>query len=303
MFRQPQPRHRGHQPQQQLANIALPDVDQLGPILLRTANRFATRHRYVTAWYVLGLAVMALVYLVPGTPLTLQQQREYERVMNTIDVQAEFDAAKAVQEARYHYDRTRGWFFSCDATCKRYKSAYQQAEAEWVEIRREGEARASDAKRVAGLTSRVAVTEMQDSFWDYFTAGKRFAKRQTMWDIFWMGLRTVARSRDESWAEYAMKVLMHILINFTMGLVSALVMFVFGLWSIIRSYQPNPLVALTVFLAAAAVATSMVVTYLVALTGAMAGTVYGVAKLAEGSNRARLQQEHQRQRLQRPHAD
>ena len=165
-------------------------------------------------------------------------------------------------------------------------------------VRAEGNARMSDAKAVAGLFSDVAVNEMTDSFWQYLAAGKRFAKRQTGWDILWMGIHGITRGRDESYAEYAMKILMHVLINFTMGLLSALLFFVMGLWNILRSYQPNPAVAVIVFLAAAAAATSFVLTYLLALFGAAAGGVYGMAKLAESTARAQIAADRQRERLQ-----
>jgi hypothetical protein len=96
---------------------------------------------------------------------------------------------------------------------------------------------------------------------------------------------------------------MPILINFSIGLLSALTFFVLGLWNILRSYQPNPIVAVIVFLAAASAATSFVVTYIMAMFGAAAGGIYGLAKVAEHSARAQIADEQRRQRLQRPHND
>lgn len=85
---------------------------------------------------------------------------------------------------------------------------------------------------------------------------------------------------------------MNVLINFTVGLMMALIFFIFGLWGIIQSYQPNPLVAVLVFCGAAAAAFAYVVTYLLAIYGAAAGSLYGVLKLAETSAR-RAQINHQ----------
>jgi hypothetical protein len=63
------------------------------------------------------------------------------------------------------------------------------------------------------------------------------------------------------------------------------------LWSIIKSYQPNPLVALVFFLSATCAAFAFVTTYLLAIYGATAGGLYGMAKLAETNARAaRLEQ-------------
>merc|ERR1712124_221608 len=154
----------------------------------------------------------------------------------------------------------------------------------------------SDAKSVAGLFSEVGVSEVQDSFWAYFSSGKNFAKRQTMWDAMFMGIRTIGRGRDESMIEYGLKLLMQLLLNFSLGLIMALVMFVIGLWSIVRSYQPNPIVAVIFFVSATCAAFSFVATYLCAIYGAAAGGVYGVLKLAEGN--LQLQQGRRQQYMQ-----
>ncbi len=108
-----------------------------------------------------------------------------------------------------------------------------------------------------------------------------------------MGMRKM--SRDESTMEYAMKVLIQVLINFSMGLVMALAFFVFGLWSIVRSYQPNPLTAVAFFIGASCAAFAFVSTYLLAIYGAAAGGVYGLAKVVESN--ARLEQGRRRQNV------
>ncbi len=97
--------------------------------------------------------------------------------------------------------------------------------------------------------------------------------------------------------------LQQVLMNFSAGLVMALVMFVIGLWSIVRSYQPNPIVAVFFFVCAACAAFSFVATYLLAMYGAAAGGVYGVLKVAE--NNLRLQEGRPRQphMHNRPHYD
>merc|ERR1712025_1127930 len=110
--------------------------------------------------------------------------------------------------------------------------------------------------------------------------------------------------RDEKFFEYALKVLMQVLVNFSLGLVMALCLFVIGLWSIVRSYQPNPIIAVFFFVSAACAAFSFVATYLLGMYGVAAGGVYGVLKVAE--NNLRLQQGHPDQRAHmhnRPHYD
>ena len=98
---------------------------------------------------------------------------------------------------------------------------------------------------------------------------------------------------------------MQVLMNFTMGLLMALLFFWTSLWGIVRSYEPNPLVAAILFICAAASGFAVVISYILALYGAAAGGVYGLLKVAETSQRARLAQDRQRERVgyQRPHYD
>ena len=273
----------------------LPEPGDVGQLLVRGATTFAKRHKFITGGYVLGLLV--ILFIGSGTRLSLQQRQHYNHIMDTIDLQAEYDATDRYWMARNAYHTTKGWF-SCDGLCQRNKRRMEDAERVLNDIRKEGEARMSDAKKIAGLTSEVGVGEMKDSFYQYLSAGKQFAKRQSMWDAMFMMFRSIgARHRDESTAEWLVRFAMNVLLNFSIGLVMAFVMFVIGLWSIIRSYQPNPIMAVVVFVAAACAAFSFVATYLLAIYGSAAGLVYGVAKLAE--NQARLQNGNQQGQWQR----
>lgn len=250
--------------------------------------------------YIFG--ILAILLIGSGTKLNYDQQREFASIMTTIDMQAEYDASLAFGQANEAYRASKGWF-TCDGLCQRNKKRMEDAKYKLDEIRKEGEARMSDAKNVAGLFSEVGIGEVKDSFWSYFAHGKQFAKRQTMWDALFIGFRSMRR--DENFMEYVLNLLMQVLVNFSMGLVMALIMFAIGLWSIVRSYQPNPLVAVFFFIAAVCAAFSVVATYLVAIYGAAAGSVYGVLKVAESN--ALLQNGGARQQPQymqnRPHHD
>ena len=91
--------------------------------------------------------------------------------------------------------------------------------------------------------------------------------------------------RDESFVEFALKMMVQVLINFSIGLIAALFIFVFGLWSIVRSYQPNPITAVIYFVSAVCAAFAFVSSYLLMLYGTAAGTIYGAAKVAESQRR------------------
>jgi hypothetical protein len=73
-------------------------------------------------------------------------------VQNTIDLQAEYDASGDYFQARNAYYATKGWF-TCDSLCQRNKARMDRAEAILNDIRAEGAARMSDAKRTAGIFS------------------------------------------------------------------------------------------------------------------------------------------------------
>eukprot|EP00339_Tiarina_fusa_P006824 CAMPEP_0116998708 /NCGR_PEP_ID=MMETSP0472-20121206/1690_1 /TAXON_ID=693140 ORGANISM="Tiarina fusus, Strain LIS" /NCGR_SAMPLE_ID=MMETSP0472 /ASSEMBLY_ACC=CAM_ASM_000603 /LENGTH=276 /DNA_ID=CAMNT_0004697951 /DNA_START=15 /DNA_END=842 /DNA_ORIENTATION=- len=245
--------------------IVLPDPADVGQLVVRGATNFVDDTKSSRG------------------VILLDQMRDYNAIMNTIDLQAEYDASQDYYMANQAYRASKGWF-TCDGLCTRNKRRMEDAKYKLDLIRQEGLARMSDAKSVAGLFSEIGVGEVQDSFWSYFASGKQFAKRQSMWDAMFMGFRSM--SRDENILEYGLKLLMQVLVNFSMGLIVALIMFVIGLWSIVRSYQPNPVVALLFFVGAVCAAFSFVMTYLFAIYGAAAGGVYGVLKLAETNARA-----------------
>lgn len=276
--------------------IALPDVSDMGAIVVGGVARFAKKHKVISSGYVLGILFLLLVG--SGSKLTYDQATQYNRIMESIDLNVEYEASTRYAQATQAYRATKGWF-TCDSLCKRNKNRMDHAERVLAEIRKEGYARMSDAKSVVGVFSEVGVDEVKDSFWQYFGAGKAFAKRQSMWDMMFMGIRKM--SRDESMMEYVLKVLMQVLINFSMGLIAALFIFVFSLWGIIKSYQPNPLAALAFFIGASCAAFAFVSTYLFAIFGAAAGGVYGIAKVAE--SQARLEQGQRRQNVNyHPHS-
>jgi len=270
-------------------------VADMGALVVTGITSFAKKHKVISSGYVFGILFLLLVG--SGTKLTYDQSKQYDSIMNSIDLNAEFEASNRYAQASQAYRATKGWF-SCDSLCQRNKGRMEQTQRVLDEIRNEGYARMSDAKSVAGIFSEVGVDEVKESFWQYFGAGKAFAKKQSMWDMMFMGIRKM--SRDESTMEYVMKLLIQVLINFSMGLIMALFVFICGLWGIIKSYQANPLTALAFFIGTSCSAFAFVSTYLFALFGAVAGGVYGVAKVAETN--ARIGQGQRRQNVQNhPH--
>ena len=163
--------------QQQVST--LPSVSTVGTFVARGIGSFAKNHKVISGSYIFGILFLLLVG--SGTKLSVDQSRRYNAIMNTVDIQAEYEASSRYAEAAHAYRATKGWF-TCDGLCKRNKRRMEEAEAILEDVRREGYARMSDAKSVAGLFSEVGVDEVKESFWNYFSAGKQFAKRQSMWD-------------------------------------------------------------------------------------------------------------------------
>ncbi len=157
----------------------LPSIGTVGALVVRGIGNFAKRNKVISGSYIFG--ILFLLLIGSGTKLSVDQARRYNAIMNTVDIHAEYEASNRYAEALHAYRATKGWF-SCDPLCQRNKQRMEKAEAVLENVRREGYARMSDAKSVAGLFSEVGIDEVKDSFWQYFSAGKQFAKRQSMWD-------------------------------------------------------------------------------------------------------------------------
>ena len=96
-----------------------------------TATSFAKRHKVLTTSYLYGLTTLLLILLMGGgTKLTIDQKRQYNRIMSTIDLQAEYNAADRYHAAYGNYYQSKGWL-SCDARCQHYKSIMDKRKFEW----------------------------------------------------------------------------------------------------------------------------------------------------------------------------
>ena len=96
--------------------------------------------------------------------------------------------------------------------------------------------------------------------------------------------------RDENLASFVLRWLLNVIINFTMGLIGALVTFTWYLWDLVKSFQPDPAQAVVYFFLAFIAAASLVTTYLLAMYGAFAGTAYVVVKAAKNADAVCLQE-------------
>ncbi|CAN0449347.1 unnamed protein product, partial [Laminaria digitata] len=111
------------------------------------------------------------------------------------------------------------------------------------------------------------------------SGGKQFAKRATMWDALFVGVGTLRR--DEGIASVIAKIAFRFVVNLTMGLFMAVIQFLFSVWQIIWSYNPDPLSTMAFFAMASLGAVSLLATWLLGMAAVGVGGVYAVAKMAE----------------------
>ena len=113
--------------------------------------------------------------------------------------------------------------------------------------------------------------------------GKQFAQRQTKWDMFFVGMRSLRR--DEGIVSYILEIILKMLFNFTLGMIGTVFGFIFSLYSIISTYQASIATGLFFFGMASLSAISFAMTWMFMLYGAAAGTVYVGAKMAAANLR------------------
>jgi len=197
-----------------------------------------------------------------------------------------------VMRTKFAYEQSKGWFWQCDSVCQSNKAEYDAVMLQYNGLLNEESLHWSDAKAAVGVFSTMGVGETRTLFWQRFGQGKDFAKRQTTWDALFIGLRM---GRDEGLGSYVLRLIMNMLINFTIGLFGAVVTFMWGLWSLIVEYQTSLIVGLFYFAMCALAVSSFALTWLFGLYVGTAGTVFVGARLL--ANNARLEGQNQ----QRPH--
>merc|ERR1719152_636165 len=136
---------------------------------------------------------------------------------------------------------------------------------------RERDAITSEAKAAVGIRSQYGVDEVKDRFWKAYQSGKDFAKRMTFWDVM---LGAGGRNRDEELLGTILRWLGQIMMNFTIGLVSALFSFMFSLVSMIWEYKTSYLSGILFFAVAMSAASAMVATFVGGMYATAAGGVY-----------------------------
>uniref|UniRef100_A0A7S4T562 Uncharacterized protein n=1 Tax=Ditylum brightwellii TaxID=49249 RepID=A0A7S4T562_9STRA len=146
-----------NQQQQRQDEIVL-DGTNVTTLIVAGAKSFAKKHKVISGSYLFGILILLIAG--SGTKLSIDQRRQYDHIMSTIDLNAEHNASVRYGHAYHAYKSSKGWF-TCDSLCQRNKEHMQRAEADLNILRKEGYNRMSDAKAVAGLFSEVGVGEVK----------------------------------------------------------------------------------------------------------------------------------------------
>lgn len=255
------------------------EMDRASTALIRFGKTTVQRNPIKVGLYVLGVMICLLF---SGFTVNDTQRAEYNHELEKMDTTKLHVLRDLMQTAQFRYSRSKGWF-TCDTQCKGDRDAYNFARKEFEIARAEEDQKLFSAKSKLGLFSEYGVEETRNLFWERFAQGKNFAKRQTTWDLIFFGIG--AMSRDETMLSYALRVVVSMLFNFTLGVFGAVVAFVFSLGYLIQTYQASFFVGIFFFLTASIAAISFAMTWLVALYGVAAAGTYVSLKLIASNMR------------------
>jgi len=223
-----------------------------------------------------------------------------EDLMRYDELQAQADTMRSAIEAEHamHHAHqqmyaAKGWF-SNDPTYPSKKRIFDEAMAVYQRENAKRQQLRLEARRTVGIWSSYGLDAARQGFWDAYERGKQFAKSMTWWDVL---LGAGRGSRDESLVITLLSWVLRIAMNFTLGFIYSLVSFLWGLFSIVADFSPDPASAVTFYVLAAIAATSIVATVIFVMYGTIATVVIGGAYVAannqrlEGAQRERLHQE------------
>lgn len=252
-------------------------ADRMGAMVISSCKNFVKGHKVISLIWVGGLLLSILATGYAPSPAAV---RKYKGIMATLE---HTELAHAEDEMIYwdqEYRRSKGMFWSCDENCTRKKMQYQSAKEVFDAVNRDYQRKLAKAKSQLGVFSQDGVAETRDLFWRKVAGGKQYAKRATMWDVVFVGVGSAYR-RDEGIFSILVRIAFRLVINLTMGFFMAVVQFLFTLWRVIWSYQPDPISTIAFFCMAAVAAVSLLVTWFLGLAALGVTGVYAVAKATE----------------------
>jgi hypothetical protein len=196
------------------------EIDQLSTVLIDYGVKAVKRNPIKVSLYVVGLLICLLFNGIQPSP---EASASFENQMTNIDYRRSEVAGMNAEMAYQRYYNSKGWF-SCNELCQENKKNYETLTAQYKREQAIISDKLSDAKSTLGLFSDFGVQETRSMFWEKFGMGKSFATRQTKFDALFMGIG--AMGRDETIVNYALRLIIRALFNFTLGVCMAVLTFV-----------------------------------------------------------------------------
>jgi len=264
------------------------------------------------------MGVLVLVGILIGTmapspvPMSGKDHVNYESALALAEnVPGYNDALGDLTMAQAEVDQAKVWFW-------RFRSEHRarvnerevpkaRALARFQTKQAERNALVSQAKASVGIWSAYGIEETRAQFWQTFQEGKDMGKRMTFYDMIF----SMFNSRDENAGSFFARWAIRILMNYTIGMLVAVVRFLFQLGSIVWSYSPNFLSGSLFFAVAAFSACSLIGAFILLMYASCVGCCLFMSNAnGEKSRRGasapdyqRLQQQQQQQQQQRNHYD
>jgi len=262
--------------------IARREQQQLDRLSKRLFPKPGPKMYTAVIWWAFGLYALFLAR-APFTPSPENEMRFNELMERAVFSEDARIAQAELQQSQRHLDQVHVWGWRWrepyNTLVPPRQKAVAEAQARVDDALRERAEIQSEAKAQVGIWSQYGVDEVRERFWAAYQSGKDFAKRMTFWDVmFGIGGR-----RDEEFYVTMLRWLGQIMLNFTVGLVSALFSFMFSLISMLWEYKTSYLSGILFFAVAMTGASAMVATFVGGMYATAAGGIY---TLIQSSSRA-----------------
>ena len=271
-------------------DVSTRETGDLSGAMITLAKVVVKKNPIKVSFYVFGL-IICLFF--KGFTVSETNQRAYNdqlALMEDVFIARE-SAMEEYQLASQKYYNSRGFLgWSCNDACTKNKREMDTLKKIYDERVIEENLKMAEAKAHLGLFSTHGVDEAKGLFYVNFARGKAFATTQSKWDMIFVGIS--AMGRDENFMSYVLRVIVQVLMNFTLGVISAVIGFMWSVGSIIQTYNSPTHLRWLFWLLASLAASSFCITWLLGFYFAVAGSTYVVAKLV--SSTARLEDDRRR---------
>ena len=168
----------------QMREMQVEDINKASTALINFGVRVAKNNPKKIMLWMIGLFICQFF---SGFQVSEESHLKYEAAISSVNYEEIWEAENVALTARRQYERRKGWFWSCNEDCQKYKLAFEDKHSEFVELDQKRLATMRNANAEIGLLSTEGVTRTRDKFWEQYSRGKQFATRQSKWDAFFMG--------------------------------------------------------------------------------------------------------------------